>query len=242
MSKVYYITGGNRGIGFEFVKAYKNEGTVIATTRNPETSTELSALAKEFPNIHVIKLDVTSQSDNLRAAEEVGKIVDKVDVFIANAGVAESYIPITKVTEDDLHKHFDTNLFGAIYSFQAIYPLLKEGAEKTAVFISTLAGSVSQFAPFITGSYGPSKAALNHVVLQLDNELKSSGFKVIAVHPGLVSTPMGNVAHKKLTDVGLVVETITPEFSVAQIVKTIEGLDKSSGAEFLNYDGTPNAW
>ena len=48
-SKVYSITGANRGIGLGLVKTLKNEGIVFAATRNPE----LNALAKENKNIHV---------------------------------------------------------------------------------------------------------------------------------------------------------------------------------------------
>jgi NAD(P)-dependent dehydrogenase (short-subunit alcohol dehydrogenase family) len=40
------VTGTNRGIGLEFVRQYAARGDeVIATVRNPDTATELRALA-----------------------------------------------------------------------------------------------------------------------------------------------------------------------------------------------------
>jgi NAD(P)-dependent dehydrogenase (short-subunit alcohol dehydrogenase family) len=244
-SKVFFIAGANRGIGFNLVKTLKNDGIIFATTRNPEASTELNELAKENKNIHVIKLDVTSKRDAEKAAEEVKKIVDKVDVFYVNAGIANSYAPITVVEEDDLDRHFRTNVYGAIFTFQAIYPLLQKSSDKTVVFISSIAGSVLGFFPMISGSYGPSKAALNHVVRQIDLELNDAGFKVVAMHPGLVSSDMGNYGleqfKKKNIDVSAF-PTITPESSASQIVKTVNALDKSTGVEFVSYDGSQAPW
>jgi NAD(P)-dependent dehydrogenase (short-subunit alcohol dehydrogenase family) len=244
-SKVYFVTGANRGIGLNLVKTLKNEGIVFATARNPEGATELNELAKENKNIHVIKLDVNSKRDNEKAAEEVKKIVDKVDVLYVNAGIANSYAPITVVEEDDLERHFRTNVFGAIFTFQAIYPLLQKGSDKTVVFVSTIVASLLGFLPFITGSYGPSKAALNHVVRQIDLELKDSGFKVVAIHPGLVSSDMGSLGLEQFKKTGVdisAIPVITPESSASQIVKTVNALDKSTGAEFLNYDGSEAPW
>lgn len=244
-SKVYFITGANRGIGLNLVKTLKNEGIIFATTRNPEASTELNDLAKENKNVHVIKLDVTSKRDAEQAAEEVKKIVDKVDVLYVNAGIANSYAPITVIEEDDLDRHFRTNVFGAIFAFQAIYPLLQKGSDKTVVFVSSIAGSVQGFFPMISGSYGPSKAALNHVARQIDVELKDSGFKVVAMHPGLVSSDMGKygIEHFKKLNIDIsAFPSITPESSASQIVKTVNELDKSTGVEFVSYDGSQAPW
>lgn len=244
-SPVYFITGANRGIGLNLVKNLKNEGIIFATTRKPETATELNELAKENKNIHVIKLDVNSKSENEKAAEEVKKLVDKVDILFVNAGIADSYTPITALEEDNIEKHFRTNVYGAIFTFQAIYPLLQKSSDKRVVFISSIVASLLGFAPFMTGSYGPSKAALNHIVRQIDLELKDSGFKVVAIHPGIVSSDMGNYALGRFEEAGIDVNAlpvITPESSASQMIKTVNELDKATGAEFLSYDGSQMPW
>lgn len=244
-SKVYFITGANRGVGLGLVKALKNEGTIFATARKPEAATELNALAKEHKNIHVLKLEITSKSQNEEAAALVKKIAGKVDVLILNAGISESYAPITKVTQEDLDSHYKANVNGSVLPFQAIYPLLKEGSGKTVVFISTAAATLSQFIPFITGAYGPSKAAINHIARQIDTELAPEGFKVAAIHPGLVDSDMGKLGVQKCQEAGIDTSNfplISPEESGSQIAKTVNGLDKTTGAEFLNYDGTSIPW
>ena len=57
------ITGSNRGIGLEFVKQFTERGwNVIATTRQPEKSKELNALARKHKCITVEQLDVTDHA------------------------------------------------------------------------------------------------------------------------------------------------------------------------------------
>lgn len=60
--KVYFITGANRGIGFQLAKqlAETPSNTVIGTARDPSKATELKSLASANPKVHIVKLDVTS--------------------------------------------------------------------------------------------------------------------------------------------------------------------------------------
>ncbi|CAG8157810.1 unnamed protein product [Penicillium nalgiovense] len=95
---------------------------------------------------------MSPKSENKKAAEEVRKVVDKVDTLFVNAGIADSYIPITVLEEDDIERHFRTNVYGAIFTFQAIYSLLQKSSDKRVVFVSSIVASVLGFAPFITGS------------------------------------------------------------------------------------------
>jgi NAD(P)-dependent dehydrogenase (short-subunit alcohol dehydrogenase family) len=95
-----------------------------------------------------------------------------VDVLYVNVGIANSFTPISALGEDDLDRHLRTNLFGAIFTFQAVFPLPHNGSDKEVAFITSLSGSLLGFAPSITGSYGIFRAVLNHVVRQIDLELK----------------------------------------------------------------------
>ena len=81
-----FVTGANRGLGFEHVKQYaKKNWEIIATSRNPEKSTELLQLRDQYPdNLIIEKLDVTN-------FEEIAALSDKyadkpIDILINNAG------------------------------------------------------------------------------------------------------------------------------------------------------------
>ena len=57
------ITGANRGIGLGLTKVFLSENhNVIATTRNPENSTDLLNLKKNYnETLDIIDLDVTKE-------------------------------------------------------------------------------------------------------------------------------------------------------------------------------------
>ena len=60
--KTVFITGGNRGLGLEFVKQYSQLGYgVIATCRNPDEARELNDLKEtSTTDIKIHSLDVTN--------------------------------------------------------------------------------------------------------------------------------------------------------------------------------------
>ena len=85
-AKTVLVTGGNRGIGLEFVNHYAAAGhTVIATARNPSRADDLNAMAATNPAIKVEELDVND-------FEEIDALAAKyadtpIDILINNAGI-----------------------------------------------------------------------------------------------------------------------------------------------------------
>ena len=71
------ITGGNRGIGLQLVKEFLKTSPdhLFATCRDPSKADDLNALAKDNPNLHVLKLEVTDHSAYQGIADKVGKYV-----------------------------------------------------------------------------------------------------------------------------------------------------------------------
>ena len=84
--KTVLITGGNRGIGLEFVRHYADAGyTVIATARNPATADDLNAMASGNSRIMVEELDVNDFDEiDALAAKYEGTAID---VLVNNAGI-----------------------------------------------------------------------------------------------------------------------------------------------------------
>ena len=80
------ITGSNRGLGLEFSRQYADAGwNVIATCRNPQTAKELQILAKQYNQVVVEKMDVTSDKDvDILATKYKNQ---PIDVLLNNAGI-----------------------------------------------------------------------------------------------------------------------------------------------------------
>lgn len=247
---VYFISGGNRGIGFKLVEllSERENSVIITSAREPNTAVELKNLIKKNRNVHVVKLDVTSKESTLNAAKEIGKIVDKIDVFVSNSAIADSYSSVIETDEEVWVKHWRTNVLGSIFTYQALYPLLLNGNNKQVIFISSVAGSIKNFFPISVSAYGQSKAALNYTTKEISFELKEKGFTVIAVHPGMVTSDMGSYGQTKILEsnpeLKNVIEeiAITPQESASYILGLFDKLELTDNGKFFSYDGQELDW
>ncbi|CCE79791.1 Piso0_001888 [Millerozyma farinosa CBS 7064] len=247
-SKVYLITGGNRGIGFELVKELsKDENNyIIATVRDPSKNDEFKVFSESKKNVSTVKLDLDKDSDIESLGNQLGKLTDKVDVFISNAGISDAYHKVVEAPKEVYITHYRVNALAPVFIFQKVYPFLKKSETKKAIFVSTAGASFSDFKPICVSAYASSKAALNFSVLQLSSELANEGFIIFAVHPGMVLSDMGNMAFEKLPRnmpdmkkyFAARVTPITPNESALSVQKVIEASDSQYNGKFYYYDGS----
>jgi NAD(P)-dependent dehydrogenase (short-subunit alcohol dehydrogenase family) len=198
--KTAFITGANKGIGFESAKQLLQKGFyVYLGSRNLENG--LNAVqrleAENLPNVEAIQIDVADYSSVKNARAEIGKKTDSLDVLINNAGISggEPYTALDASTEQFLAV-FRTNVFGAANVTRAFIDLLRKSPEPRIVNVSTSVGSLTlqsdpnwmgyDFAKYAV--YGSSKAALNMFTVHLAYELRDTPFKVNAVCPGYTRT------------------------------------------------------
>ena len=241
-SQAWFISGANRGIGFELVKIAANKGHIVfAGARTPAKAIALKNLAATNPNIHVLQLESTSVSDIAAAAKAVEATTGGLDVVIANAAILQSEEKAKEVSIDSLDQHLKVNTLGPLLLFQALYPLLAKRGSRKFVAVSSLAGSIA-VAPMLPAPltvYGASKAALNFITESIHKEHKDEGFIVFPIHPGTVATDMGNPIKDSFGDAW---HPITPEQSADGVFKVVEGASKEQSGRFLSYDGSDLPW
>lgn len=198
--KTAFITGANKGIGFETAKQLLQKGFyVYIGSRNLENG--LQAIEKlkseNLTNVEVVQIDVTDDNSVKNARTEIGKKTDTLDVLINNAGIngGAPYTALEASSEQFLLA-FNTNVFGVARVTQAFIDLLKKSPEPRIVNVSTSVGSLTlqsdpnwfgyNFAKYAV--YGASKAALNMFTVHLAYELRDTPFKVNVVCPGYTKT------------------------------------------------------
>ncbi|KAK6454290.1 uncharacterized protein RJT20DRAFT_148256 [Scheffersomyces xylosifermentans] len=249
--KTYFVSGATRGIGFQITKQFvlaNPENVVVATARDPTGATALKELAASNKNLHIIQLDVTSDTSIESIDSQLSKITSSVDVFISNGAIADALGKVIDIPKKVWEDHYYTNTLGPVLVFQKLYKYLVKGTAKQAIFISTSASSITQFFPISVSAYGQSKAALNYTVKELSFEHGQEGFTVVAVHPGAVSTDMGNQAVKKMSedDPELVKSLesliITPEESGLKLKALFDGFQPKDNGLFYSYDGSELAF
>jgi NADP-dependent 3-hydroxy acid dehydrogenase YdfG len=181
MNNTILITGASSGIGKETAKLFQSKGwNVIATMRNPENETELSALE----HILVTKLDVLDLASIENAVDQGIQAFGKIDVLLNNAGYG-AYGALEAFSRDNIIRQFNTNVIGLLDVTKALLPHFRTNKSGTIVNISSIGGKVS----FPLGTlYHGTKFAVEGISEALSYEVEQFGGKVKIIEPGAIAT------------------------------------------------------
>ena len=204
MKKVAFISGANRGIGFETSKKLAETGVqVILGSRDlnkgKEAVEKLNALGIEVDLTQYDAFDVEAPQ---KVFDYISEKYKKLDILINNAGVlltGDLFVTNSSTVSDkDIKDTFQTNLFSVISLTQKLLPLIKKSDAGRIVNVSTILSSLtlhsakdSPISPAKEFAYNASKTALNAFTIHLANELKDTNIKVNSGHPGWVKTELG---------------------------------------------------
>lgn len=201
----YAITGASKGIGLEFVRqlAANEANTVLAIVRDP-SSKDISDLASNHTNLHVVKGDVTDPKSMIDAASTAAAVTDgKLDVLIQNSNAVD--LPSMPLTPSQLpfdaqaiREMFDpplsTGVYGGLWATNAFLPLIEKGDQKKIVHISSVVATpdfVNKSGLDSAVPYSVAKLGMNVLVAKYAAELAPKGIKVLALSPGWVDTTGG---------------------------------------------------
>jgi NAD(P)-dependent dehydrogenase (short-subunit alcohol dehydrogenase family) len=180
---VALVTGANRGIGEQYVKALLTSGAkkIYAGTRDLENLRDLGAASDG--TIEPLRIDITREAD---IADAVGRCRD-VNLLINNAGVNFNTPLIGIGSPANARTEMDTNYFGTLAMCRAFAPTLKANGGGTIVNMLSILARINL--PLM-GSLCASKAAALSMTQGVRAELKAQGTVVIGVMPGAVETRM----------------------------------------------------
>jgi len=170
---VYLVSGSNKGIGLGLVTqlAARPNVIVFAGARTPSDASALRALASEHRGtFHILQLVSGDEEGNRAAVAELNKIAVRLDVVIANAGIAKHMGPALETPPDEMREHYGVNVIGTLVLFQATYALLSASTPSPKFIpISSSAGSIENGAkaPLKVLAYGASKATGNYLARRL---------------------------------------------------------------------------
>ncbi|CCM00548.1 uncharacterized protein FIBRA_02582 [Fibroporia radiculosa] len=194
----YAVVGASRGIGLEI--AMNPVNVVFALVRDKSNSPHISTLASSHVNVFVVEADAIDHRALTAAAAEAAKVTGgSLDVLIYNAAHMDITYLFHSLTDYDngdqldteITKAFKVNVLGAVHSVNAFLPLLREGATKKVLIMSSEAGDreLTRQIQFSTmGAYGLTKAALDMVMAKYAVQLKKEGFTIFSVSPGPTDT------------------------------------------------------
>ncbi|MGX1807205.1 SDR family NAD(P)-dependent oxidoreductase [Nocardia sp. NPDC055321] len=176
MSRTWFITGANRGLGRAFTVAALAAGdTVVATARDPRTMADI-----EDARLTVLPLDVRDREQVFATVAEAFEVTGRLDVLVNNAGYG-LVGALEELTESQIRDQMDTNFYGALWVSQAALPALRAQGSGHIVQISTV-GAVGSLPLF--SMYNASKWALEGFSASLADELRPFGVKVTLAQMG----------------------------------------------------------
>jgi NAD(P)-dependent dehydrogenase (short-subunit alcohol dehydrogenase family) len=234
------ITGSNRGIGLELARNYAGRGwTVIATARKPEKAEELQAIAKQYSNLTVERLDLLDHAGIDALAEKLA--ATPIDVLMLNAAIlGEPNDQNFGAFDYDLMRRvFDVNVVGQMKMAEAFVGSVEKSKQKKIVAITSQQGSISSVFSSSIVFYNTSKAALNMAMRSNSKALKKRGITVALISPGAVDTDMMNLA---LDRAGVTFKLLTPQQSAEAVINVTDQYGLDMTGTFMSHQGTEIPW
>jgi short-subunit dehydrogenase len=186
--RVAVVTGASSGIGKALAVRLAREGCRVGlVARRREVLDELAArIRADGGTCAVASADVASRDDIHAAVAALRDQLGPVDYLIANAGVGTPTL-LDPLNVGDVERMFRVNVFGVIYSIEAVLPEMLRRRSGHVAAVSSLAAFKG-----LPGesAYCATKAAVNAYLEGLRIQLREHNVAVTAACPGFVETPM----------------------------------------------------
>ena len=201
--KTALITGGDSGIGRATAVLFAREGADVAILYLCEhEDAEITKQACEAEGAKTIAIagDLGVKSFCEGAVQKVVDTFGGLDIVVNNAGEQHPDKDIRDITEEQLRRTFQTNIFAMFFVVQAARPHLKKGA----AIINCTSVTMYQGEPELL-DYSSTKGAITAFTRSLSENLVKEGIRVNAVAPGPIWTPLnpsGGASPEKLATFG----------------------------------------
>jgi NAD(P)-dependent dehydrogenase (short-subunit alcohol dehydrogenase family) len=227
-ARVWFITGTSSGLGRALTEAVLDRGEcVVATARRTEA---LADLERRFPDrVIALPLDVTDLEQARTAIDAAVRTFGRIDVLVNNAGYG-ALGALEELSDDDLRRQFDTNVFGALNVTRAALPQLRRQRSGHIVQLSSLSGAVANAGE---GAYAGSKAALEGVSESLAKEVAHLGIRVTIVQPGPFRTEFAGQSLVKADPIDDYAESVGVTRDFLEELNGAQPNDPARGAEAI---------
>jgi len=202
--KVAIVTGAGRGLGHAYALRIAGLGAKVAVAdlnlkSFEEFELEARAMTADSTVAEIeaaggsaigIEVDVCDEAAVNAMVERVIAEWGRVDILVANAGGGRGRPIDTKASTLDpalLHLVTNMNLYGTVYSCNAVAPIMQQQRSGKIVTVSSVAG----LSPSTDGGYahyGAAKAAIAHYTKYLAQDLGPFGITANCIAPGTIGT------------------------------------------------------
>jgi NAD(P)-dependent dehydrogenase (short-subunit alcohol dehydrogenase family) len=197
--KVALITGADSGIGRAVAALFAREGADIAIAylcEHDDAAKTKEIIEKEGRKAITIAGDLGDKDFCERLVRETIEKFGRLDILVNNAGEQHPDEDIRNITEDQLRRTFQTNIFSMFFLTQAALPHLKEGS----AIINCTSVTMYKGSPELL-DYSSTKGAITAFTRSLSKNLVEKGIRVNGVAPGPIWTPLNPSGGQKPEDI-----------------------------------------
>jgi len=217
--KVAIVTGGSQGIGKALAQGLAREGAriVIADLARAEKA------AEEYDGGVGLTVDVASEEDTQRLADEVRERCGRIDVLVNNAGLYASLQmrPFDQIPLEEWRQVMDVNVASMFLTSKAVVPVMRDQGGGKIVNISS--GTPFRGVPFLL-HYVTSKGAIVAFTRALAKELGKDNVLVNCVAPGFTMSEgvkQNPEVVEKLRDVSVAARTLQRDQEPEDVVGAV---------------------
>ncbi|MCM3601788.1 SDR family NAD(P)-dependent oxidoreductase [Robertmurraya korlensis] len=200
MKKFAFVTGANKGIGYEIVQQLaEKDYHVFLGARNEELG-QKAVQSLGFVNVTFVQVDISDTQSIQNAFNKVFEVTDHLDLLINNAGIALDFnILPSELKLETLRQGFEVNFFGTFQMIQVFLPLVKKAHRGKIVNLTTDMASQTMFDKGEAGQlnllgYNSSKTAVNSLTLSFGKEFGTNGPEILGITPGFTTTDLNGNA------------------------------------------------
>ena len=197
--KVALITGADSGIGRAIAALFAREGADVAIAylcEHDDAAKTKQIVEKEGRKAITIAGDIGDKDFCEQAVKQTVDQLGRLDVLVNNAGEQHPDEQIRNITEDQLKRTFQTNIFGMFFMTQAAEPHLKEGS----AVINCTSVTMYKGSPQLL-DYSSTKGAITAFTRSYSRNAIKKGIRVNAVAPGPIWTPLNPSGGQKPEDI-----------------------------------------
>jgi NAD(P)-dependent dehydrogenase (short-subunit alcohol dehydrogenase family) len=183
--RVVFVTGGAKGIGFETARQAAALGAAVAICDLDLEACRESAEAIG-PEALALEADVTEPEALERAFTTAVTRFGRVDVVVANAGVAPKVAPVLGMPEEEWERVIQTNLFGV---YNTVVAGMEQVIANSGQFV-LVSSSYAFMNGVLSSPYATAKAGVEALGRALRAELLPRGASATVAYFGWIATDM----------------------------------------------------
>jgi NAD(P)-dependent dehydrogenase (short-subunit alcohol dehydrogenase family) len=184
---VALVTGASRGIGAATAVALARLGAHVVITARTQGGLEETddAIRAVGGTATLLPLDLAEGGQVDAIGPSIYQRFGRLDVLVHNAAALGRLTPVAHILPDDWAAAMAVNLTAAWHLIRTCDPLLRKAEAGRAVFVTDERARAPKA---YWGTYGASKAGMEHLVLTWADEVRTTRLRVNLFDPGVVAT------------------------------------------------------